>query len=127
MKTKLTALFALTLVAALSGLGLRAEDAAPTIKGEKITVKGEIIDMWCYMEGGDKGAEHKKCAQACAKSGNPVGILDEKGNVYTLMGGQKDHQPAHTILVEKMADTVTIEGTMVEKGGTKVIFVTVIK
>ena len=126
MRTKLSVLLAFVVMAAFAGSALRAEDA-PTIKGDKITVKGEIIDMWCYMEGGDKGAAHKACGQACAKSGNPVGILDEKGNVYTLMGGQKDHQPAHTIRVDKMADTVTIEGTLVEKGGTKVIFVTTVK
>jgi hypothetical protein len=126
MSTKFSVSIALLLMAVFSGSGARAEEA-PSIKGDKVSVKGEIIDMWCYMEGGDKGAEHKKCAQACARAGNPIGILDEKGNVYTLMGGLKDHQAANTMLVEKMADTVTVDGTMVEKGGTKVIFVTAIK
>lgn len=100
---------------------------APDIKGEKITVKGEVIDVWCYMEGGDHGAEHKECATACAKSGNPIGILDEKGKVYIVMGGQKDHQPAKELLADKMAQTVTVEGTLVDKGGTKVIFVKTVK
>ena len=104
-----------------------ATEEAPAIKGEKVTLKGEIIDMWCYMEGGDRGAAHKDCAIACIKAGNPVGLLDEKGNVYVLMGGKKDHQPGKELLLDKVADTVTIEGTLVTKGGSKVVFVTEVK
>ena len=103
-----------------------AEDA-PDIKGEKVTVKGEVIDVWCYMEGGDKGKDHKACGIACAKAGNPVGILDEKGTVYIVMGGQKDHQPGRELLVDKISETVTVEGTLAEKGGTKVLFVKSVK
>src|SRR5437773_346822 len=62
-------------------------------KGPKITVKGEVVDLWCYLEGGDHGAKHKACSTACAKAGNPIGILDSKGNLYVAMG-IKDHQPA---------------------------------
>ena len=45
-------------------------------KGERITVKGEVVDLWCYLEGGDRGPAKKQCATACAKAGNPIGILD---------------------------------------------------
>jgi hypothetical protein len=103
-----------------------AEDA-PDIKGDKVTLKGEVIDVWCYMEGGDRGADHKKCAVACIKAGNPVGLLDEKGNVFILLGGKKDHQPGQEMLIDKVAETVTVEGTMVKKGDSKVVFVTSVK
>jgi len=95
-------------------------------KGDTVTLKGEVVDLWCYLEGGDHGAEHKKCAVECAKSGNPIGLVTEKGEVYVLMG-MKDHQPAKEILIDKMADTVTIEGTLVKKGGTQVVYVTAVK
>lgn len=29
--------------------------AAAQPKGERLTVKGEVVDMWCYLEGGDGG------------------------------------------------------------------------
>lgn len=103
-----------------------AEDA-PKIEGEKVTLKGEFIDVWCYMEGGDHGAEHKKCAEACIKAGNPVGLLDEKGGVYILLGGKKDHQPGQEMFADKVAQTVTVEGTMVKKGDSRVVFVTSVK
>lgn len=89
-------------------------------KGDAVTVKGEVVDLWCYLEGGNHGAEHKKCAISCAKAGNPIGLLTEKGEVYVMMG-IKDHQPGKDVLIEKMAETVTVEGTLVKKGGTQVI------
>ena len=104
-----------------------AAEEAPDIKGEKVTLKGEIIDVWCYMEGGDHGKDHKECGIACIKAGNPVGLLDDKNNVYILMGGKKDHQPAKELLVDKVSETVTIEGTLVKKGDTKVVFVNAVK
>lgn len=67
-------------------------------KGERATVRGEVVDLWCYLEGGDRGPEKKQCATACAKAGNPIGILDSKGNLY-VAAGLKDHQSAQSLLV----------------------------
>ncbi len=95
-------------------------------KGETVTVKGEVVDLWCYLEGGDHGADHKKCAVACAKAGNPIGLVTEKDEVYVMMG-LKDHQPGKDVLIDKMAETVTVEGTLVKKGGVQVIYVSSVK
>ena len=95
-------------------------------KGETVTVKGEVVDLWCYLEGGDHGADHKKCAVACAKAGNPIGLITEKDEVYVMMG-LKDHQPGKEVLIDKMAETVTVEGTLVKKGGVQVIYVSSVK
>src|SRR3954471_24918141 len=86
-------------------------------KGEKVTLKGEVVDLWCYLEGGDHGAEHKACGVACAKADKPMGLVTEKIEVFVLMGIE-DHQPGKAVLIDKMAETVTIEGTVVKKGGT---------
>lgn len=95
-------------------------------KGESVKVTGEVVDLWCYLEGGDHGAEHKACGTACAKAGNPIGLVTEKGDVYVMMG-LKDHQPGKEVLITKMAETVTVEGTLVKKGGTQVIYVSTVK
>ena len=105
-------------------LGVRMTSADP--KGDAVTLKGEVVDLWCYLEGGDHGAEHKKCAVDCAKAGNPIALLTEKGDIYVLMG-IKDHQPGKDVLIDKMAETVTIEGTLVKKGGVQVIYVSAVK
>ena len=109
---------ALVLSTALIGL---AEPKGPTV-----TVKGEAVDMWCYMEGGDHGATHKACATACAKAGNPIGIVDAKGDIY-LTAGLQDHQPARDLLLNKMSEEVTVTGTLVTKGGTRMLFVKSVK
>ena len=115
--------------AAFAALPLLLLGVTPTFagpQGETVKVKGEVIDLWCYLEGGDHGAEHKSCAISCAKAGNPIGLLTEKGEVYVMMG-IKDHQPGKDVLIEKMAETVTVEGTLVKKGGTQVICVSAVK
>ena len=116
-------LIALTTCAALVLIVLAAFGQP---KGKNVTVKGEVVDLWCYLEGGDHGAKHKDCAVACAKAGKPIGIVDAKGNVYVAMG-IKDHQPGREVLINKMAENVTVIGTLVKKGGTQVIYVTSVK
>lgn len=91
-------------------------------KGSTVTIKGEAVDLWCYMEGGDRGPAKKECATACAKAGNPIGILDAKGNLF-VAAGLEDHQPARDLLLQKMSEQVTATGTLVTKGGIKMLFI----
>lgn len=107
-------------------LGLGSPVAFGEPKGDTVKVKGEVVDLWCYLEGGDHGAEHKDCAVACAKAGNPIGLLTAKGEIYVMMGVQ-DHQPGREVLINKMAETVTVEGILVKKGGVQVIYVSSVK
>ena len=122
MKGKLIGM--LTVAAVLCAFAARLAVAEP--KGEEVSIKGEVIDLWCYFEGGDHGAAHKDCAVMCAKAGNPIGILNAAGNVFVAMG-IKDHQPGRDVLIEKMADTVIVTGTLVKKGGIQVIYVKSVK
>ncbi len=86
------------------------------------TVKGEDVDLWCYMGHSARGEEHKVCAIACAKSGNPVGIVDPEGNVYVAVVPEV-HQTDRDRLIEKAAQAVTVTGTIVSRGGMKMIYV----
>src|SRR5882672_5884438 len=122
MRSKLVS--ALVVAAVVCAFTVRVAVAEP--KGKEVTVKGEVVDLWCYLEGGDHGAEHKDCATMCAKAGNPIGILDDKGNIYVVMG-LKEHQAGKELLSDKMAETVTVEGTLVKKGGVQVIYVKSVK
>ena len=60
------------------------------------------------------------------KGRQPIGLVTEKDEVYVLMG-IKDHRPGKDVLIDKMAETVTVEGTLVKKGGTQVIYVSSVK
>jgi hypothetical protein len=81
------------------------------------TIKGEVVDLMCYLDHGAKGEAHKSCAEKCIKSGGPVGILSGD-QVYLIIG---DHQPINDQLAAKAAQTVSVTGKVVERNGMKMI------
>jgi hypothetical protein len=82
------------------------------------TLKGEVVDLMCYLDHGAKGEKHKGCATKCIQSGGPVGLLTPDGQVYLVIG---DHKPINDQLADKAAETVTLKGKVVERGGMKMI------
>jgi hypothetical protein len=113
-----------TAVFALLIAGTPAVRAQP--KGERATVTGEVVDLWCYLEGGDRGPAKKACAIACAKAGNPIGVVDGNGHLY-VAAGLKDHQPARALLLDRMSSEVTVSGIVVKNGGVQMIYVDSVK
>ena len=95
-------------------------------KGDRVSIKGEVVDLWCYLAGGDRGAAKKACATACAKAGNPIGLVDAKDNVY-VTAGLKDHEPGRALLLDKMSQEVTVTGTLVKNGGVQMIYIESVK
>lgn len=64
---------------------------APVARAQDdITVKGEIVDLACYLAKGKKGPDHKACAQMCAKGGVPMGLLTESDELYLLIDDHAD-------------------------------------
>ena len=91
-------------------------------RGERLTVSGEVVEMWCYLEAGDRGAAKKACATACARAGNPIALVDDKGELY-LLAGLKSHQPAQELLLDKMSERVTVTGTLVKNPNARMIYI----
>ena len=91
-------------------------------KGERVTVKGEVVEMWCYLEAGDRGAAKKACATECAKAGNPIALIDTNGILY-VTAGLKSHQAAQELLLNKMSEQVTVSGTLVRKAGIRMLYI----
>ena len=56
----------------------------------QMTVRGEILDMACYIAHEAKGPDHAGCAKKCAEGGQPIGLLAEDGTVYLLYANHKD-------------------------------------
>jgi len=107
-------------------LALGASLALPTLSlgaeaktsGQTQTIKGEVVDLMCYLDHGAKGEKHKVCAEKCIKSGGPVGLLTADGQLYLVVG---DHKPMNEELAAKAAQTVTLKGKVVERNGVKMI------
>lgn len=87
-----------------------------------VSVTGEVIDVKCYVTGtmGGRGPEHEECAISCIKGGLPVGLLDAKGNIYTLVP-TKGMKGANEALLPYVAKNVTVKGKLAEKGGAKLL------
>ncbi len=77
------------------------------------TIEGELVDSRCYLNMGKKGPDHQMCAQTCAKSGLPLGILTSKGKYYTLvvqpqsLASHAGHQGRVSGEINKKARTIT--------------------
>jgi hypothetical protein len=90
------------------------------------TVTGEILDMKCYMASGAHGDGHKECAAMCIGGGAPMGILAEDGQVYLLIKDSKN-SAAYDDAKKHAGETVTLTGTVAEKGGVQALIVTEVK
>src|SRR5699024_365414 len=90
------------------------------------TVKGEVLDLSCYMDHGAKGNGHKMCAQGCLDKGLPAGILGENGQIYLLL---EDHKKSdeYKKAIKHAAEDVEVTGTIVDKGGVQAIVVEKVK
>src|ERR1700754_1391337 len=86
--------------------------------GEEISVRGEIIDMVCYIDHGATGPEHAECARTCIKMDLPVGIRTDEGKTYLLIG---EHKSINSELTDLAGKTVTVKGKFVSRDGFNMI------
>ena len=89
---------------------------------EPVTVKGEIVDLACYLSKGSKGKRHKTCAELCAKKGMPLGVLTDAGDVYLLIEDHDDPGPYDTVK-GLAAEQAEVTGKKFTKGGVQSILV----
>lgn len=91
--------------------------------GEKASVvKGEILDLSCYMGHGGQGEGHAGCAAKCLKGGQPMGLLGTDGGVYLLFADHAD-STAYEKAKEFAGKKVEITGDVASKGALKGITV----
>jgi hypothetical protein len=99
----------------------------PVYAAETVTVKGEVIDTYCYALMGAKGESHRQCAIDCVKAGIPAGLLEEKtGKVYVLLPN-KDKAALPKGVMDKMGRMASITGKVYMSGGSNFLTVESIK
>ena len=115
MKISAIILTTCTLLTATPIISYAAEPSSGTV-----TVKGEVIDVACYLESGASGSgtDHADCAKTCISSGLPVGLKGEDGKIYLLIG---DDKPMNDELAKYAAQTVTVKGKAVSRDGVNMI------
>jgi hypothetical protein len=95
-----------------SAAAIQAKDG----EGEEVTVKGEVLDLSCFMAGGAKGEGHKGCAEKCLNSGMPMGLLAADGKVYLLVEDHKNADPYQS-LKKQPAAQVSVTGKYFMRNG----------
>ncbi len=93
-------------------------------KAEKeATIKGEVVDVSCYVAQGAKGEKHKACAQACADAGGALGILTSGGKLYVSLMPDDHSGGPNALLKEHIAEMVDAKGFVRSKGGVNGIMI----
>jgi len=96
-------------------------------QAQTVTVKGEVIDTYCYALMGAKGESHRQCAIDCVKAGIPAGLLEEgTGKVYVLLPS-KDKTGLPGGVIDKMGRMASITGKVYASGGSNFLTVESIK
>src|ERR1035437_3421573 len=108
----------IALSVALAVAGLVAAWSVQADQSADVTVKGEVLDMACYMDHGAHGEKHAECAATCIESGLPVGIKSEDGKTYLLIG---DHKPLNKTLAQYAGKTITVKGKLSSRDGINMI------
>ena len=91
--------------------------AATTPAADGVTLRGEVVDLHCYLARGAKGPDHAGCANACLRRGVTPGFLAEDGRLFVVLE-EKPISPKER--VDGLAGkTVTVKGAIVERDGVR--------
>jgi hypothetical protein len=89
---------------------------------EMVAIKGEVVDLHCFLTRGAHGEDHAGCANACLSRDVPAGLLADDGTLYLLV-----NEKANSVK-EKVAGKAgkkwTARGKVVERNGVKALQVT---
>lgn len=93
---------------------------------DTMTVKGEVLDMNCYMDHGAHGAKHAECAATCIKNGSPVGILSTDGKVYLMVADHGNEDPYDEVR-KHAAENVQVSGKYANRNGVQALIIESVK
>ena len=113
----LIAIAAAALFAASPIIAHEGKEAVGENKRE-VTVKGEVLDMACYIDHNATGEKHANCAKKCINSGLPVGIKGDDGQTYLLIG---EHKPLNSELADYAGKSTTVKGKLSSRDGINMI------
>jgi hypothetical protein len=97
-------------------------------EGKQETITGEVVDVSCYLQLGKRGEAHVACGSKCIANGQPIGIVDDDGDLYILFA--EEHHPRRDgqvslkgVFGPLLAKTVTVTGMVSEMKGYRGLFV----
>jgi hypothetical protein len=100
-------------------------DKKVSSKEREVTVKGEVVDVACYLRYGEKGIGdgHKTCGEACAKNGGSLGILTQDGKLYVSVLPDDHSASPNAKLMDHISHQVEATGVVRSKAGVRGIMI----
>jgi hypothetical protein len=84
--------------------------ARQPVRGEAVTLRGELTDANCYLGNHTHGYDHAFCAKFCAAAGSPLlFVRDQGGQVYLVL-----NQLNGIRLPENVLDRIGVPGVVVK-------------
>lgn len=97
-----------------------------SVDAEEEVLKGEILDMACFLAKEKRGEAHKKCALNCVEHGQPMGLIDGNGKIYLLLADHDNPDPFGQ--AKKLAGTLAeIKGSILKKDNLEGVVITSVK
>ena len=84
-----------------------------------VTLRGEVVDLHCYITRGAKGPEHAGCGNACLSRGVSAGFLADDGTLYVLLSEKPF--TAKDAVAGLVGTPATAKGRVVERAGVKAL------
>ena len=97
----------------------------PGVKAVTKSVRGEVVDMGCYLGHAARGSGHVSCATKCLAQGMPMGILTSNGTLY-LVTLDHDNADPYNDLKTMAGKQVTVTGELLDRSGVKAITATTV-
>ncbi len=108
---------------------------APPVKGEKsnrhyVTLRGEIVDFYCYIEKGLTGHDHKDCGTRCVAGDICMGLLTTDGDLFMISRNHlramdplafKGQPDPFNICTGWITEKVDLSGYALERKGQRII------
>jgi len=107
-------------------VAVNAADKVTKPAAAAATIKGELVDLMCYVDHGARGEAHKSCAMQCVSNGAPIGLLTDAGKLYLLTPTHGSADPFNKAR-QMMAAMVEVTGVVAERAGMSAIGVTDVK
>ena len=103
---------------------IKAEAGKKASLAKETTIKGEVVEISCYLARGGKGENHRECGIACGKSGSPLGILTKDGKLYVSVLPDDHSNGPNAMLLDHVSHQIEATGIIRERSGMKGIMIT---
>lgn len=129
-RRQINLMLAASMLAATANIIAPIALAAPNLPNEEAdrpretVIVGEVVETGCFVMAGRRGENHRQCALACARAGQPVGILEDGagGTLHVAIFDRSEATPENPLL-ELLSERVEVRGFPVERGGVRGVVV----